>query len=62
MARDFLAWRHLRVLRARTTRHVHRLAARLQPMQNPSAVATAYGVPMIAPCSSTSEPIKACPR
>ena len=47
MARDFLVWRHLRVLRARTMRHVHRLAARLQPAREPSAVATAYGVPMI---------------
>lgn len=47
MARDFLVWRHLRVLRARTMRHVHRLAASWQPRQQPRAVVTAYGVRMV---------------
>lgn len=47
MARDFLIWRHLRVLRARAMRHVHRLAVRLQPTQPLRAIPTAYGVPMI---------------
>lgn len=47
MARDFLIWRHLRVLRARLMRHVHRLAAALQPSRPPHAIPTAYGVPMI---------------
>jgi FkbM family methyltransferase len=47
MARDFLIWRHLRVLRARTMRHVHRLAAGLQPNRPQPAIPTAYGVPMI---------------
>lgn len=47
MARDFLIWRHLRVLRARTMRHVHRLAAGLRPTLPQRAILTAYGVPMI---------------
>jgi FkbM family methyltransferase len=47
MARDFLFWRHLRVLRARTMRHVHRLAARLNGAVPPRAMQTAYGVRMI---------------
>jgi FkbM family methyltransferase len=47
MARDFLLWRHLRVLRARTMRHVRRLAAGLQGQAHPPAQQTAYGVRMI---------------
>jgi FkbM family methyltransferase len=47
MARDFLLWRHLRVLRARTMRHMYRLAAKLQRSGQPRAAMTAYGVPMI---------------
>lgn len=42
MARDFLFWRHLRVLRARVMRHVHRIAGHSGAMQ------TAYGVKMQA--------------
>ena len=42
MARDFLFWRHLRVLRARGMRHVRRIAG------HTGLVRTAYGVPMHA--------------
>lgn len=42
MTRDFLFWRHLRVLRARVMRHVHRIAG------HTGLVQTAYGVPMHA--------------
>lgn len=44
MARDFLFWRHLRVLRARGMRHVHRLVSGGRP----SVMRTAYGVRMEA--------------
>ena len=41
MARDFMLWRHLRVIRARTMRHVHRLTSDTdQPAR------TVYGVKM----------------
>lgn len=46
MARDFLVWRHLRVLRARTMRHVHRLAEHLPGLRGDRPVRTTYGVPM----------------
>jgi FkbM family methyltransferase len=46
MARDFLVWRHLRVLRARTMRHVHQLAARLPGADPARAKTNAYGVKM----------------
>lgn len=42
MARDFLFWRHLRVVRARTMRHVRGLFSG----GNPSPVTTTYGVKM----------------
>lgn len=48
MRRDFLAWRHLRVLRARAMRHVHQaadaLVHRIMPSRTPRPVRTAYGV------------------
>jgi FkbM family methyltransferase len=46
MARDFLVWRHLRVLRARTMRHVHRLAERLTGSRGDRPVRSTYGVLM----------------
>jgi FkbM family methyltransferase len=50
MARDFLLWRHLRVVRARAMRHVHRMAGRLVrsafPRVVPRPVRSAYGVRM----------------
>jgi FkbM family methyltransferase len=50
MARDFLFWRHLRVLRARGMRHVHRLAVSALGARpgNPSVIQTVYGVRMEA--------------
>lgn len=45
MARDFLLWRHLRVIRARAMRHVHRLAGAALPKGSGPA-RTAYGVEM----------------
>jgi FkbM family methyltransferase len=47
MARDFLFWRHLRVLRARGMRHIHHLAARLGGTGHARPVMTAYNVRMI---------------
>lgn len=46
MARDFLFWRHLRVLRARGMRHVHRLAGVGRSV--PGVMRTTYGVRMEA--------------
>jgi FkbM family methyltransferase len=46
MARDFLVWRHLRVLRARTMRHVRRLEERIAGQHGQGQVRTAYGVLM----------------
>jgi len=50
MRRDFLIWRHLRVLRARTMRHIHHAAGvlvrRMLPRHTPQPVRTAYGVRM----------------
>ncbi|MEE4154426.1 MAG: FkbM family methyltransferase [Erythrobacter sp.] len=50
MARDFLVWRHLRVVRARAMRHFHRLAAHASAILTDSprqrAARTVYGVPM----------------
>lgn len=46
MARDFLFWRHLRVLRARTMRHIHWLAARLGDKRPSASMRTTYGVHM----------------
>lgn len=46
MARDFLFWRHLRVLRARSMRHLHRLAAAMAGNRPPAMRRTAYGVAM----------------
>jgi len=50
MARDFLLWRHLRVVRARTMRHVHGLAGKLMraafPDAAPRPVRSVYGVRM----------------
>lgn len=46
MLRDFLFWRHLRVLQARTMRHLHRFAA-MVPIGNRNTVGrTAYDVRM----------------
>jgi FkbM family methyltransferase len=47
MVRDFLFWRHLRVLRARTMRHVRRHVTGLRNQAQVRAVPTAYGVRMI---------------
>jgi FkbM family methyltransferase len=47
MARDFLMWRHLRVVRARAMRHVNRLLAALSGADEPRAVRTVYGVRMV---------------
>jgi len=38
MARDFLLWRHLRVIRARTMRRVHQAAEELRSALVPGAV------------------------
>lgn len=46
MARDFLLWRHLRVVRARVMRHVHRLAARFGAGGKVRPVRTRYDVMM----------------
>lgn len=50
MARDFLLWRHLRVIRARVMRHVHRIAGRALrmafPHHAPRPARSAYGVRM----------------
>lgn len=50
MARDFLLWRHLRVVRARTMRHVHGFADKLVraafPEAAPHPVRSVYGVRM----------------
>jgi FkbM family methyltransferase len=50
MARDFLLWRHLRVLRARGMRHVHRLARSVPGVRrrSPGVIQTVYGVRMEA--------------
>jgi FkbM family methyltransferase len=48
MARDFLLWRHLRVLRARSLRHVHQWRRRLPSADRLTAPRTAYGVRMEA--------------
>lgn len=47
MATDFLFWRHLRVLRARTMRHVHRFTERLGDNRSKVLAQTAYGVTMV---------------
>lgn len=50
MARDFLLWRHLRVIRARAMRHVHRRAGALRrapfPAAAPRPARSVYGVKM----------------
>jgi FkbM family methyltransferase len=50
MARDFLLWRHLRVVRARISRHLHRIAGsalrRMAPGRQPRPAQTHYGVAM----------------
>jgi FkbM family methyltransferase len=46
MARDFLVWRHLRVLRARIMRHVHQLAGRVDGSRGDRPVRSTYGVLM----------------
>ncbi len=50
MARDFLLWRHLRVIRARAMRHVHRQAGNLRralfPRSAPRPARSVYGVQM----------------
>lgn len=46
MTRDFLLWRHLRVVRARAMRHVHLLAERLLKPAVPRAARSVYGVRM----------------
>lgn len=52
MARDFLLWRHLRVIRARTMRHVHQAASAarraLLPNAAPRPSRSVYGVEMVA--------------
>jgi FkbM family methyltransferase len=51
MARDFMLWRHLRVIRARTMRHVHWIAERfaqaIRPGAAPRPVRSVYGVEMV---------------
>jgi FkbM family methyltransferase len=50
MSRDFLLWRHLRVIRARMMRHMHQTAGKLLRTVSPSApprpARTSYGVMM----------------
>lgn len=50
MARDFLLWRHLRVIRARSMRHVHQTVERLRralaPGAEPRPARSVYGVQM----------------
>jgi FkbM family methyltransferase len=46
MTRDFLLWRHLRVIRARTMRHIHLLADKLRKNAAPQASRSVYGVRM----------------
>jgi len=50
MARDFLLWRHLRVIRARSMRHVHQTAEKLRraliPGSAPRPARSVYGVQM----------------
>ncbi len=50
MARDFLLWRHLRVIRARTMRHIHQTAEKLRsalvPGAAPRPARSVYGVQM----------------
>jgi FkbM family methyltransferase len=50
MARDFLLWRHLRVIRARSMRHVHQTVGRLRralaPGAAPRPARSVYGVQM----------------
>lgn len=48
MTRDFLLWRHLRVIRARTMRHVHLLAGKLRKGGGPQAARSVYGVRMLS--------------
>jgi FkbM family methyltransferase len=48
MARDFLLWRHLRVVRARVMRHFHLLAQRLAPIGAAPPARSVYGVEMEA--------------
>lgn len=47
MARDFLLWRHLRVVRARAMRHVNRFFAKLVGADAARPVRTVYGVRMV---------------
>lgn len=46
MTRDFLLWRHLRVIRARAMRHVHMLGDRLRGESKPRFARSVYGVRM----------------
>ena len=46
MTRDFMLWRHLRVVRARLMRHLHRAASILSFGLAKRAGRTVYGVPM----------------
>ena len=46
MTRDFMLWRHLRVIRARAMRHVHLIADRLRGNAGPRAARSVYGVRM----------------
>ena len=46
MTRDFLLWRHMRVIRARTMRHIHLLADKLRKNAAPQASRSVYGVRM----------------
>lgn len=46
MARDFLLWRHLRVVRARFMRHIHKAGTRLTPNCDGKGAVTSYGVRM----------------
>lgn len=46
MSRDFLLWRHLRVIRARAMRHLHLLAERLKRNGRARSSRSVYGVRM----------------
>lgn len=52
MARDFLMWRHLRVVRARMMRHLHKAAGdmlrAINPQAKPRPVQSHYGVSMLS--------------
>lgn len=47
MARDFLLWRHLRVIRARAMRHIHQAMSKARSTAAPRPARSVYGVEMV---------------